>query len=66
MNSRGKKLTQFEIFKSDLEKAINKISPKLKDEISIKIDNSWMDILWVFANQDGEGVDVVKKAESLK
>ena len=63
MNSRGKKLTQFEIFKSDLEKAINKISSKLKDEISIKIDNSWMDILWGFANQDCEGVDVVKKAD---
>lgn len=63
MNSRGKKLTQFEIFKSDLEKAINKISPKLKDEISIKIDNSWMDILWGFANLDGESVDVVKKSD---
>ena len=63
MNSRGKKLTQFEIFKSDLEKAINKISPTLKDEISIKIDNSWMDILWSFANTTCEGYDVVKKAD---
>ncbi len=50
MNSRGKKLTPFEIFKSDLEKAIKGISPVLKDDISKKIDNSWMDLLWGYAN----------------
>lgn len=51
MNSRGKKLTSFEIFKSDLEKAIKKIAPPLKDELSKKIDNEWMDIIWDYANQ---------------
>ena len=63
MNSRGKKLTEFEIFKSDLEKTVNRISPNLKDQLSIKIDNSWMDILWSYAQiNDGE-FDLVKKAD---
>lgn len=62
MNSRGKKLTEFEIFKSDLEKAINKISPNLKDEFSQKIDNNWMDVLWAYA-QSCEEEDIVKKAD---
>lgn len=62
MNSRGKKLTEFEIFKSDLEKTINKISPNLKDEFSQKIDNNWMDVLWAYA-QSCEEEDIVKKAD---
>ena len=54
MNSRGKNLTEFEIFKSDLEKKVNKISPELKDILSKKIDNNWMDVLWAYA-QSFEG-----------
>ncbi len=63
MNSRGKKLTEFEIFKSDLEKAIKNISSDLKDQMSIKIDNSWMDLLWDYANMSEGGSDIVKKAD---
>ena len=63
MNSRGKKLTEFEIFKSDLEKAIKRISPDLKDEISIKIDNAWMDIMWTYAQSSSDDSNIVKKAD---
>ncbi len=63
MNSRGKKLTEFEIFKSDLEKTVNRISPNLKDQLSIKIDNSWMDILWSYAQTSDGDFDLVKKAD---
>ena len=65
MNARGKKLTSFEIFKSDLEKAIKKISPELKDELSKKIDNEWMDIVWDYANQFNYDDDaaLIKKAD---
>jgi len=64
MNSRGKKLTEFEIFKSDLEKAIKKISPDLKDELSKKIDNDWMDILWEYTlSSNKKDEDYVKKAD---
>lgn len=66
MNSRGKKLTDFEIFKSDLEKSINKIAPSLKDELSKKIDNEWMDIVWDYANQSDyeDDAELIKKADS--
>ncbi len=49
MNSRGKKLTEFEIFKSDFLKAIKAIDDSLKDSVSQKMDNSWMDILWDYS-----------------
>ena len=62
MNSRGKKLTEFEIFKSDLEKAIKRISTDLKDEVSNKIDNAWIDILWTYA-QSCDDNNIVKKAD---
>ena len=63
MNSRGKKLTPFEIFKSDLEKKVNKISPQLKDSLSQKIDNDWMDILWAYAQTFGDEKSYVQKAD---
>jgi len=63
MNSRGKKLTEFEIFKSDLEKAVKRISPELKEDLSKKIDNSWMDILWTYAQNSTKEEDIVKKAD---
>lgn len=68
MNSRGKKLTPFEIFKSDLEKAIAKIDGDLKSDVANKLDNAWMDIVWDFANPDvsGEGESrdtIVRRAD---
>jgi len=50
MNARGKQLTRFEIFKSDVEKAVEEISPNLKEEISKKIDVDWMDFVWDYTN----------------
>lgn len=64
MNSRGKKLTEFEIFKSDFVKRIKGISTTLKDQVSIKLDNDWMDILWEYANVDPTTEDKVKKADN--
>lgn len=64
MNSRGKKLTEFEIFKSDFVKSIKGISTTLKDQVSIKLDNDWMDILWEYANVDSSTKDKVKKADN--
>ena len=64
MNSRGKKLTEFEIFKSDFEKAVSNISSTLKDEISKKIDNQWMDVVWKYAQSSGADDIVVKADES--
>lgn len=68
MNSRGKKLTPFEIFKSDLEKAIAKIDGDLKRDVANKLDNAWMDIVWDYANPDvnGEGErreEIVRRAD---
>lgn len=62
MNSRGKKLTEFEIFKSDFEKAVKRISGDLKDEISKKIDNQWMDVVWKYAQSSG-AENIVLKAD---
>jgi hypothetical protein len=52
MNSRGKRLTKFEIFKSDIENTIHSIDMDLEDEISHDIDNQYMDVLWKYANED--------------
>lgn len=63
MNSRGKKLTKFEIFKSDLEKRVNSVCPELKDVISQKIDNDWMDLLWAYAQKTGNDSNYLMKAD---
>lgn len=65
MNSRGKKLTKFEIFKADFEKVVYEIAPEQKDSISKKIDTDWMDVLWEYAiSTEGSKNDVVKKADT--
>lgn len=65
MNSRGKKLTTFEIFKSEFERHIKGIDETLKEEISRKIDNEWMDILWdyVYADANIADDDKIRKAD---
>lgn len=48
MNSRGKKLTEYEIFKSMLLKHIEK-KLELKDykrDLALKFDNDWTDLVW--------------------
>ena len=64
MNSRGKRLTEFEIFKADLEKAIGEVAPDDKDTVSKKIDNEWMDILWDYARSlGGDNSEIVNRAD---
>ncbi len=48
MNSRGKKLTEYEIFKSSLLKHLEKTlnNKTLEREIAIKLDNRWTDLVW--------------------
>ena len=48
MNSRGKKLTEYEIFKSMLLKHVEK-KMELKDykrDLALKFDNEWTDLVW--------------------
>ena len=51
MNARGKKLTTFEIFKSDMIAAIKKVDENLKDEFSKDMDTKWIDIVWDYTDK---------------
>ncbi len=58
MNSRGKRLTSFEIFKADIVAAIKEIdyikqddSTNFKDEFPKKMDAQWIDIAWEFTDK---------------
>ena len=46
MNSRGKSLTRYEIFKSAFEKFLEEKYPSYKEEISNKLDVQWTNMLW--------------------
>ena len=46
MNSRGKPLTDFEIFKAKMHKQIGTWNKEKADEIAIKMDTSWMQYIW--------------------
>ena len=67
MNARGKKLTDFEIFKSDMIAAIKGVDEELKDEFSKKIDTEWIDIVWDYTNKDINSdrtpIDVTNEAD---
>lgn len=56
MNSRGKPLTQFEHFKAEFEKLIKPVSKKLYDEFILKVDISWVDMLWKYRDAQN-GID---------
>lgn len=47
MNSRGKSLTKYEIFKSSFEKFLEENHPNYKEEISKRLDVEWTNMLWV-------------------
>ena len=47
MNSRGKSLTKYEIFKSSFEKFLEDKYPSYKDRISKRLDVEWTNLLWV-------------------
>ena len=51
MNARGKKLTSFEIFKSDMLSAIKNVDEDLMDEFSKKMDTQWVDIAWDYTDK---------------
>jgi len=51
MNARGKKLTAFEIFKSDIIAAIKKVDENLKDDFSKDMDTKWIDIVWDYTDK---------------
>lgn len=67
MNARGKHLTQFEIFKSNMVAQIKSIDEDLKDEFVRKMDNQWIDIVWSYTdktiNDSRNGSDVTKGAD---
>lgn len=46
MNSRGKKLTEFEIFKADFIECVRNVYPEKTEAISRKLDTEWMDMIW--------------------
>lgn len=68
MNARGKKLTSFEIFKSDMIAAIKKVDEKLKDDFSKDMDTKWIDIVWDYTdktiNDKRRPLDVTNDADS--
>lgn len=59
MNSRGKLLTQFEIFKADVMAAIKDVEDSdpaakgtLRETFSTKMDTQWIDMVWASTNQN--------------
>lgn len=62
MNSRGKKLTEYEIFKSMLLKHIDKVlnNKTKKRELAIKFDNSWTDLVWETLGKPNDEASLVR------
>jgi len=54
MNSRGKPLTAFEIFKAKMHKQILGLMPKMAELIAIKLDTDWMQLVWDILNRTKE------------
>jgi len=50
MNSRGKPLTEFEVFKARLEEAVAHL--ERAEEFAHKIDTTWSDLLWAYRGDD--------------
>ena len=54
MNSRGKPLTSFEVFKADLEGALAPVlSNERHEHLKASIDGSWADLLWEYERTGG-------------
>jgi len=59
MNSRGKPLTQFEVFKADLEGELRPVLSKDQHEhLKTSIDRTWADLLWEY-ERNGSGDFVI-------
>ena len=65
MNARGKSLTTFEIFKSDMLAIIKKVDEPLKDEFSCKMDTKWIDIIWDYTVKTVKSLDVTNNADQM-
>jgi hypothetical protein len=67
MNARGKKLTAFEIFKSDMIAVIKQVDEKLKDDFSKDMDTKWIDIAWDYTdktiNEKRQPLDITNDAD---
>lgn len=48
MNSRGKPLTPFEVFKADVETIIKEADPARYRHLAESIDGAWTDVLWSY------------------
>lgn len=60
MNSRGKQLTLFEIFKATFEKHLEeKFGKEVKDQVARKLDVEWCDLVW---NECGRNVKAIDDA----
>lgn len=46
MNARGKRLSRFDVFKSDLESRIERIGHKDSEKWKTEIDNTYLDLFW--------------------
>lgn len=55
MNSRGKSLTNYEIYKSDFLEFLEEKYPDLKKDFSEKLDTVWTDVIWKHAELDSNG-----------
>ncbi|MDO4510321.1 MAG: DUF262 domain-containing protein [Bacteroidales bacterium] len=68
MNARGKKLTSFEIEKSDMVASIKKVSEELKDEFSKKMDTEWIDMAWDYTdktiNEKRKALDITNETDT--
>lgn len=57
MNSRGKPLTSYELYKSDFEEFLEHHYPDKKEYFSKNLDTIWTDMLWEQAEEDVTRVD---------
>ena len=52
MNSRGKPLTEFEVFKARFERLLGAISPDLPAEFAKRVDNQWAEVFWPYRGEN--------------
>ena len=57
MNSRGKPLTEYELFKSDFEEFLELHYAEKKESFSKRLDTEWTDMLWKVSGNNVNNVD---------
>ena len=63
MNSRGKSLTNYELFKSDFLEFLEDSYPNYKKLFAEKLDGIWTDILWKHAETGQNGTRSVRSVD---